>query len=92
MKTKKQIELTSTATARAAVPLLAVATAIIPVRMRCRSSSRSRIILKMDHTLTTETFEIPPSFEAGLKDIEEGRVVDLDVALTQPPSAQIPRD
>jgi hypothetical protein len=37
--------------------------------------------------------EVPPSFDAGLKDIEEGRLVDLDIALTQPPpSAQIPRD
>jgi len=36
--------------------------------------------------------EIPPSFEAGLKDISEGRVVDLDIALTQPPGAQIPRN
>jgi hypothetical protein len=40
-----------------------------------------------------ERSEVPPSFDAGLKDVEEGRVVDLDVALTQPPpSAQIPRD
>jgi hypothetical protein len=31
---------------------------------------------------------IPSSFEEGLRDIEEGRVVDLDIALTQtPPSA-----
>jgi hypothetical protein len=30
---------------------------------------------------------IPPSFDAGLKDIEQGRVVDLDIALTQVPSA-----
>jgi hypothetical protein len=28
---------------------------------------------------------IPSSFEEGLRDIEEGRVVDLDIALTQPP-------
>jgi len=42
--------------------------------------------------LWTSTLEIPPSFEAGLKDITEGRVVDLDVALTQPPGAQIPRN
>ncbi len=42
--------------------------------------------------LCAKPFEIPPSFDAGLKDIEEGRVVDLDVALTQPPRAQIPGD
>ncbi len=37
--------------------------------------------------------EFPASFDAGLKDVEEGRIVDLDIALTQPPpSAQIPRD
>lgn len=39
--------------------------------------------------LHAKTFEIPPSFDAGLKDFKEGRVVDLDVALTQPPRAQI---
>jgi hypothetical protein len=43
--------------------------------------------------LYAKRLEIPPSFDAGLKDIEEGRVIDLDTALTQPPpSAQIPRD
>ena len=43
--------------------------------------------------LYAKPIEIPPSFDAGLKDIEEGRVLDLDTALTQPPpSAQIPRD
>lgn len=31
--------------------------------------------------------QIPQSFDAGLKDIEEGRVVDMDIALTQVPSA-----
>jgi hypothetical protein len=43
--------------------------------------------------LYAKPIEIPPSFDAGLKDIEEGRVIDLDTALTQPPpSAQIPGD
>lgn len=32
--------------------------------------------------IPTKHVEIPPSFEAGLGDVEEGRVVDLDVALT----------
>jgi hypothetical protein len=31
--------------------------------------------------------EIPKSFEAALKDIQEGRVIDLDVALNQTPRA-----
>jgi hypothetical protein len=34
--------------------------------------------------------EIPASFEEGLKDAQEGRVIDLDVALTQAPRATIP--
>jgi hypothetical protein len=42
--------------------------------------------------LYAKTAEIPPSFDAGLKDIEEGRLVELDVALTQPLRAQISRD
>jgi hypothetical protein len=43
--------------------------------------------------LYAKPIEIPPSFDAALKDIEEGRVIDLDTALTTPPpSAQIPRD
>jgi len=29
--------------------------------------------------------DIPPSFEASLKDISQGRVVDLDTALTSEP-------
>jgi hypothetical protein len=36
--------------------------------------------------------EIPSSFEEGLKDAQEGRVIDLDVALTQAPRATIPRN
>lgn len=38
------------------------------------------------------SFEIPFSFEEGLKDAQEGRVVGLDTALTEAPRATIPRN
>jgi hypothetical protein len=39
----------------------------------------------VDAVLSADDSWIPESFRQGMKDIEEGRVVDMDIALTQKP-------
>ena len=43
------------------------------------------VILPADEYLPAKDEDIPASFWQGLKDIEEGRVVDMETALNEPP-------
>jgi hypothetical protein len=42
----------------------------------------------IDAVLAADDSWVPESFRQGMKDIEEGRVVDMDVALTQKPPGE----
>lgn len=43
------------------------------------------VIVPADEYLPAKDKDIPASFWQGLKDIEEGRVVDMETALNEPP-------
>jgi antitoxin (DNA-binding transcriptional repressor) of toxin-antitoxin stability system len=43
------------------------------------------VIVPADEYLPAKDADIPASFWQGLKDIEEGRVVDMETALNEPP-------
>jgi prevent-host-death family protein len=43
------------------------------------------VIVPADEYLPAKDENIPASFWQGLKDIEEGRVVDMETALNEPP-------
>jgi hypothetical protein len=50
---------------------------------------REQRLQVVDAVLSEDDSWVPESFRQGMKDIEEGRVVDMETALTQkPPDAE----
>jgi len=50
-----------------------------------RSLPQSQRLEVVDAVLAEDDSWVPESFRQGMKDIEEGRVVDMETALTQKP-------